>query len=227
MNNEKEIRNFYEEEAAYENSILITKSLVEKVLNINIDKIKEKIKFINKEIEFSEYISLLTAVIGRKTNQYYYCQNPEDTKYYELEVGKVYKWEELNPDIQSRISNKQQLNLQARAILAEQLRSMTINLKEIFSLNVEKGDGTLSTIDSNIVLDRDIDNLNNIIKYIDLMIDKTGRLKILVAERDVFAFEQAKEEYSQKSSIQKWFYKTFNKEKNVINDIAEKQKGKM
>lgn len=224
MNSEKEVRDFYEEEAEYEKSILLTKELVEKVISVDINIVSEKINFLKKDSEFGEFPDLLNAVIGRETNKYYYCENIEEVKYYNLEVGKVYKISELNPDIQSKNSIKKQLNLQARAILAQKTLPMAKYLKEIFCENIQRGDGSISTIDSRIITENDVEYLENLIKYLEIMIDKTGRLKILVAERDVYALKKAKEDYNKKSSVEKWFYKTFKKEKSVINNMAQKRK---
>ena len=49
----------------------------------------------------------------------------------------------------------------------------------------------------------DMQNINNenLNKYLKILMDKTERIKILVAERDIYALENAKEEYSKKSSI--------------------------
>lgn len=132
MNNEKEVRNFYNEEEEYEKSILVTKELISNIIKYNETKIKDKLKFLQKEKEFEEYVDLLTAVIGKKTNKYYYCEDIEDVKYYQLEVGKVYKMTRLNVDIQSKNCTKKQLNLHARALLAEKLLIMTEELKKYF-----------------------------------------------------------------------------------------------
>ena len=70
---------------------------------------------------------------------------------------------------------------------------------------------------------RDLDYLDKLVDYLNILIDKTGRLKILVAERDVYALENAKEEYNKKSSIEKWLYKMFNKEESVIENMSKKR----
>ena len=81
----------------------------------------------------------------------------------------------------------------------------------------------ISTIDDDIIVKKDIDYLDKLVDYLNILSDKTGRLKILVAERDVYALENVKEEYGKKGSIEKWFYKTFKKEKNKIENMTKKR----
>ena len=103
---------------------------------------------------------------------------------------------------------------------------MTKELKNDLSLNLGKSDGSLATLDSYIIVDQDIDYLDNLIKYLEILIDKTGRLKILVTEGDVFALEKAKEDYNKKSSVEKWFYKVLKKENSVIEGMTNENKEK-
>lgn len=217
------IKNFYEEEAQYEKSIVETKELVEQIIKVDIDSLNKKIKKIDSNNEFEDFIGLLNTVIGKKTNDYYYCKDMNDFKYYGLEPGKVYKVSTLNPELQTRNSKKEVLNLQARAILAPILMEMSKKLKNLFTINYQEGDGVISTIDDDIIVKRDLDYLDKLVDYLNILIDKTGRLKILVAERDVYALENAKEEYNKKSSIEKWFYKTFNKEESVIENMSKRR----
>ena len=217
------VKNFYEEEAQYEKSIVETKELVEQIIKIDIDSLNKKIKKIDSNNEFEDFIGLLNTVIGKKTNDYYYCKDMNDFKYYGLEPGKVYKVSTLNPELQTRNSKKEVLNLQARAILAPILMEMSKKLKNLFTINYQEGDGVISTIDDDIIVKRDLDYLDKLVDYLNILIDKTGRLKILVAERDVYALENAKEEYNKKSSIEKWFYKAFNKEESVIENMSKKR----
>ena len=217
------IKNFYEEEAQYEKSITKTKELVEQIIKVDIDDLNKKILKVDNNNDFQEFITLLNTVIGKKTNDYYYCKDMSDFKYYGLEPGKVYKTSTLNPELQTKNSKKEVLNLQARAILAPVLTQMTKNLKKLFVLNYQEGDGIVSTIDNDIIIKKDIDYLDKLVDYLNILSDKTGRLKILVAERDVYALENAKEEYNKKSSIEKWFYKTFKKEENVIENMSKKR----
>lgn len=221
-----QVRDFYKEEAEYEKSILIIKEIIVKIISMKQEVIEEKIKHIDNEFKYDEFFDLLSAVMGRKTNKYYLCDKEEDVKYYDLELGKVYKVDNMNPDIQGRCSEEKQLNIQARAILAEKLLIMTKELKNDFSLNLGKSDGSLATLDSYIIVEQDIDYLDNLIKYLETLMDKTGRLKILVTEGDVYALEKAKEDYNKKSSVEKWFYKTFKKENSVIESMANKNKEK-
>lgn len=216
-------KNFYEEEAQYEKSITETKELVEQIIKIDIDSLNKKILKIDSNNEFKDFIGLLNTVIGKKTNDYYYCKDMNDFKYYGLEPGKVYKTSSLNPELQTKNSKKEVLNLQARAILAPILIEMSKKLKELFILNYQEGDGIISTIDNEIIVKKDIEYLDKLVDYLNVLGDKTGRLKILVAERDVYALENAKEEYNKKSSIEKWFYKTFNKEQSVIENMSKKR----
>ena len=222
MNNET--RNFYEVSAEYDNSILIIKDLINKIISVNNNVLKEKIDFLDTEHKYEDFLALLNAVIGKKTNKYYYCENVEDAKYYGLELGNLYETSKLNVELQSKYKIEKQLKLQARAILAEKLMPIINELKVLFSSNINKSDGSFVTIDSRTITEKDVEYFNNLIKYLELMLDNTGRLKILDAERDVFALQQAKEEYNKKSSLEKWFYKSFNKEQNVIENIAKKKK---
>ena len=179
------VKNFYDEEAQYEKSIVETKELVEQIIKIDIDSLNKKIKKIDSNNEFEDFIGLLNTVIGKKTNDYYYCKDMNDFKYYGLEPGKVYKVSTLNPELQTKNSKKEVLNLQARAILAPILMEMSKKLKNLFTINYQEGDGVISTIDDDIIVKRDLDYLDKLVDYLNILIDKTGRLKILVAERDV------------------------------------------
>ena len=217
------VKNFYEEEAQYEKSIVETKELVEQIIKIDIDSLNKKIKKIDSNNEFEDFIGLLNTVIGKKTNDYYYCKDMNDFKYYGLEPGKVYKVSTLNPELQTKNSKKEVLNLQARAILAPILMEMSKKIKNLFTINYQESDGVISTIDDDIIVKKDLDYLDKLVDYLNILIDQTGRLKILVAERDVYALENAKEEYNKKSSIEKWFYKTFNKEESVIENMSKKR----
>lgn len=217
------VKNFYEEEAQYEKSITKTKELVEQIVKVDIYNLNKKINKIDNSNQFEDYIGLLNTVIGKKTNDYYYCKDMNDFKYYGLEPGKVYKTSTLNPELQTRNSKKEVLNLQGRAILAPILIDLTKKLKELFILNYQEGDGIMSTIDNDIIIKKDIEYLDKLVDYLNILSDKTGRLKILVAERDVYALEKAKEEYNKKNSLEKWFYKTFNKEQSVIENMSKKR----
>lgn len=217
------VKNFYEEEAQYEKSIVETKELVEHIVKIDTDSLNKKILKVDSNSEFQDFIGLLNTVIGKKTNDYYYCKDMNDFKYYGLEPGRVYKTSNLNPELQTKNSKKEVLNLQARAILAPVLIDVSKKLKELFILNYQEGDGIISTIDDDIIVKKDIDYLDKLIDYLNILSDQTGRLKILVAERDVYTLENAKEEYNKKSSIEKWFYKTFKKEQSVIENISKKR----
>lgn len=221
-----QVRDFYKEEAEYEKSILIIKEIIVKIISMKQEILEEKIKHIDTEFKYDEFFDLLSAVMGRKTNKYFLCDKEDDVKYYDLELGKVYKVDNMNPDIQGRCYEEKQLNIQARAILAEKLLIMTKELKNDFSLNLGKSDGSLATLDSYIIVEQDIDYLDNLIKYLETIMDKTGRLKILVTEGDVYALEKAKEDYNKKSSVEKWFYKTFKKENSVIESMTNKNKEK-
>ena len=217
------VKKFYEEEAQYEKSIVETKKLVEQIIKVDIESLNKKIKKIDSNNEFEDFIGLLNTVIGKKTNEYYYCKDMNDFKYYGLEPGKVYKVSTLNPELQTRNSKREVLNLQARAILAPILMEMSKKLKDLFTINYHEGDGVISTIDNDIIVKKDLDYLDKLVDYLNILIDQTGRLKILVAERDVYALENAKEEYNKKSSIEKWFYKAFNKEESVIENMSKKR----
>lgn len=224
MNNEKEVRNFYEAEEEYEKSILITKELIGKVISCDFNILKDKIKSLDTENKYGEFIDLLIAVIGRKTNKYYYCTNVEDTKYYNLEEGKVYKMSQVGLDIKNNNLTEKALDLQARAQLAPILLILTRELKHVFSLNISSSDETLYSMNTDIILNKDIEYLNDLENYLELIIDKTGRLKILVSEKDIYSLEKAKNEYSKKSSFAKTFYKIFGGEKKAIESLAKRNK---
>lgn len=223
MNN-NQVRNFYEEEAQYEKSIFVIKDMIQKIINLKTEDLQSKIKYVDENSEYIEYIDLFEAVIGRKTNKYYWSQNEEDEKYYNLVLGQVYRTDKLNMELQVKNKEEKVLNLQARAILAQKLLPTTKNLKQIFSLNVGKTDNSFVTFDSYHIKEQDINYLDNFIKYLELMIDKTGRLKILDAEQDVYSVEKAKESYNKKSSLEKWIYKKLNKEQDIINNMSKKYK---
>ena len=219
MNNE--VRNFYDISAEYDNSIIIIKELINNIVSVKGEDLINKLELIDTEGNYLDFIDLLDAVIGRETNKYYYCETQDDVKYYGLEIGKVYETSKLNVELQSKINIKKQLKLQARSILAQKLIIISKELKELFSLNIDKGDGTLITLDSRVITENDVEYFSNLIKYLEILIDQTGRLKILDAERDVFALEKAKETYNKKSSLEKNFYKLFNKESKIIENMAK------
>ena len=102
-------------------------------------------------------------MLGKNTNKYYYAQTEDDIKYYDLELGKVYRTEEINLDLQAKNNQEKVLKLEARAILARKLLPMVREIKEIFMQNIEKGDGSLATIDSRIIIESDIQYYENLI----------------------------------------------------------------
>lgn len=210
MNN-KEVRNFYEEEAAYEQAILITKELITKIITVDVNIYKEKLEFLDIYDKYNEFIDLLTAVLGKKTNKYYYAEVEDDIKYYDLELKNVYRLDKINLELQAKNQKEKVLKLEARSILAEKLLVMVKELKDIFLSNIQKGDGSLATIDSRIITEQDVEYFENIILYLEKMIDKNGRLKILVAEQDVYAKEEEKAKMANKSGIEKFFYKFMKK----------------
>lgn len=224
MNNENEVRNFYEEEKKYEESIIETKRIIEKIINTDFEILKKKISNVDADNQYEDYISLLSAVIGRATSKYYYCKKEEDVKYYGLELGRVYELENLNKELQVNNSKEQVLDLEARAILSQKLLFLTNSLKEIFNQNLLKSDNSFVTLNSEIITETDLDYLDNLMEYLKLMLDKSGRLKILVAERDVYALEKAKKDYSKKTSVEKIFHKILKTEQSVINSMANKNK---
>ena len=207
MDNNKEVRNFYDEEAEYEKATEIIKDLITKIIRVDINIQKEKLEYLNIYDEYNEFPELLNAVLGKETNKYYYAQTEDDIKYYDLELGKVYKMEDINLDLQAKNKKEKILKLEARAILAERLLVMSKELKEIFEANLEKGDGNLATIDSRIIIESDIQYYENLILYLEKMIDKTGRLKILVAEQEVYKKIKEEEEFNKKGMIGKFFSK--------------------
>jgi len=209
----KEVRNFYEEEAEYEKAILITKELITKIISVDVNIYKEKLEFLNIYDNYSEFIDLLTAVLGKKTNKYYYAEAEDDIKYYDLELKKVYRLDKINLELQTKNKEEKVLKLEARALLAEKLLIIVRELKDIFSNNIQKGDGSLGTIDSRIITEQDVEYFENLILYLEKMIDKNGRLKILVAEQEVYAKEAEKAKLDSKSGIEKFFYKLIKKEK--------------
>lgn len=221
-----QIRNFYEEEQKYEESIISMKKNIEMVININFENFKEKINHVDKDNKYEEFIDLFEAVLGKETNNYYYCQDEDDVKYYNLILGEVYRINKLNIELQSKNNLPKSLNLQARSKLAQKLLPLTIELKQDYIANLGKSDGSLATFESYIIREQDINYLYNFIKYLETLIDKTGRLKVLVAEKDVYALKKAQDQYDKKSSVEKWLYKKFNKENKIIENLTEKYKAK-
>lgn len=204
---EKEVRNFYEEEANYEKETEKIKDLITKVVSVDINIQKEKLEYLNIYEKYNEFVDLLTAVLGKNTNKYYYAQTEDDVKYYDLEIGHVYRLEDINMELQTKNNNEKILKLDARAILAKKLLPMVKEIKDIFEKNLEKGDGSLATIDSRIIIESDIEYYENLILYLEKMLDNTGRLKILVAEQEVYKKIKEKEEFNKKSTLGKFFSK--------------------
>lgn len=212
MDNNK-IRNFYEEEAEYERNTLIIKEIILQVLSIDLLKLEEKIKYLDKDNKYIEYLDLLNAVTGKQTNKYYYCDEEEYVKYYNLELGKVYKVEDLNVELKVKNNEEKVLDLKARVILAKELLIKTKELKELFETNIEKGDGILSTIDNRFIIESDIKIFENIIKYLEIILEETGKLKILVTEKEVYEALSKREKYGKKSALGKWIHNIVYKEK--------------
>lgn len=222
MNNTKEVRNFYEQERMYEDSINETKQVIQKIISIDFENLKSKIDFLDTNKQYNEYIYLLNAVIGRNTSKYYFCKDEEVSKYYGLELGKIYELEKLNIELQ--VNKNKVLDIKGRVILAEKLFSMTEELIDIFKQNLLKTDNSFSTIDTHIITQNDINYFENLISYLNLIMDKSARLKILVAEKDVYSLEKAKQDYTKKLPIQKFFHKLLKNEDKVINNMAIKNK---
>ena len=204
---EKEVRNFYEEEAEYEKATEIIKELITKIVSVDINIQKEKLEYLKIYDDYSEFPELLTAVLGKNTNKYYYAQTEDDIKYYDLELGKVYKIEDINIELQTKNNQEKVLKIEARAILARKLLPMVREIKEIFIQNIEKGDGSLATIDSRIIIESDIEYYENLILYLEKMLDNTGRLKILVAEQEVYKKIKEQEEFNKKGTLGRFFSK--------------------
>ena len=213
MNSENNVRNFYETEAQYEQATLEIKQIVEQIVKVDLEMLVKKIETIDETNKYEEFKDLFKAITGRKTNQYYYCKNMEDIKYSELELNKVYKKEEVNADIQSKMKEEKVLELPARAQLASYFINLVNSLKEDFSSNLDKGDGFISTINPEIIIESDINYLDILLKYLQLIIDETGRLKILTIEQDIYKKIEEIEQYNKKGAIGKFFYRAFNKEK--------------
>lgn len=222
---EHEVKNFYEMEAGYANSVVEMKNLINKVISIDVDRLKEQISDVDSESQYVEFVDLFLAVIGRKTNKYYVCENMEEVKYYHLTMGNVYRIDRMNVKVDGISKEEKTLKLVARAKLAEDLILMTEELKKIFLTNkLQQNNNPSITLNANIIKESDIAFFDNLTEYLKNIMDATGRLKILEAERDVYAREKAKEDYNKKSSLMKWMYKTLNKEENVINNIAKKNR---
>lgn len=212
MNNNK-IRNFYEEEAEYERNTLMIKEIISQVLSIDLSKLEEKIKYLDKDNKYIEYLDLLNAVTGKQTNKFYYCDEEEYVKYYNLELGKVYKVEDLNAELKVKNNEEKVLDLKARVILANELLIQTKELKELFKSNISKTDGNLSTIDDRIIMENDVEVFENIIKYLEIMLEETGKLKILVTEKEVYEELRKREKNGKKSALGKWIHNIVYKEK--------------
>jgi len=204
---DQQVRNFYEEESEYEKTTEIIKDLIEKIVRVDINIQKQKLEFLNIYEKYNEFEDLLTAVLGKDTNKYYYAQTEEDVKYYNLELGKVYNIEDVNIEIQTKNNKPNVLKLEARSILAEKLLVLAKEIKKIFEENIHKGDGSFATIDSSIIKESDIEYYDNLILYLEKMMDKTGRLKILVAEQDVYKKIKEEEEFNKKGALGKFFSK--------------------
>ena len=213
MNNEKNVRNFYEIESQYEQSTLEVKGLIKKIVTIDIEMFNKKIESIDKDNKYFEFIDLFNAITGRKTNKYYFCKSVDDVKYSDLELNKVYKREELGVDLQSKVQEEKILELPARVQLANRFINLVTLLKEDFLLNLNKGDGFISTISSEIIIESDIEYLDNLIKYLQLIIDETGRLKILISEQEIYKEIEKNDQYNKKNALGKFFYRAFKKEK--------------
>ena len=220
------IRNFYEEETRYANLVLETKKIVEFVIDIDVEKLSKKIEKVNIESTFDEYINLLEAVIGKDTTNFYYCKNQDDQKHHGLVVGNVYGRDVLDPEIQSRIQKPSRLELPARILLANFLYDLTLKLKKVFSENLQTVDGYISTIEEDLIVKKDIDTLDNLMKYLDILLNEQGKLRIIAAEQEVFALNKAKEQYQKKSSLEKWFLKTLKQEDSTLKNMAKKNKEK-
>lgn len=222
----EKVENFYEKEEQYEKTTEMVKQLIKKIISINIESLKEKINYVDNESRYNEFIELFIAVIGKKTNKYYYCESEDDVRYHNLVLGQVYRVDDLNDDLKNKNYEEKQINLQGRAILANRLLTLTKQLKDDFSLTIQKKDSFDVNLNTYIIKEKDIEDLENLIKYLETLIDKTGRLKILVAERDVYAMQNAMEAYNKKNPVEKMVYKIFNQEKNIINLMANKNKTK-
>lgn len=207
------IRNFYEEEAGYERNTQLIREIISKVLSIDLLKLEEKIKYVDKSNEYIEYIDLLNSVIGNPTNKYYYCNNHDHVKYYNLELDKVYKVENLNNELIKLNAEAKVLELKARVILSNVLLKLTHDLKEIFKNNIKKSTGDLFTLENRVILESDIEIFESIIQYLDVMHDETGRLKILIEEKEIYETLKRREKYNKKSAFGKFMHNIVYKEK--------------
>ena len=223
---ETKVKNFYEEEAQYEKSIIVLKRLITDLINIDFQKLKEKINNVSDKFNVEEYNDLFFAVLGKPTDKYYFCEKDDDVKYYNLVLGEVYKISELNDEFQKNNKEKKQLNLKARGILAHNLLSMTEILKEILSCNIVKNNASLIDLNSSIITENDIQSLDKIIVYSNTLINDLTRIKVLAAEQDVYALRKAEEDYDKKNKFIKLFYKLTNKKQAIINKLASKNRNK-
>jgi len=89
MNNN--VRDFYQMEEQYEQNNVLVRDLIKKIMNIDINLFKQKLDYLDKELKYTEFLDLYNAVIGKKTKKYYFCENLDDVKYYDLKFGEVYK----------------------------------------------------------------------------------------------------------------------------------------
>ena len=220
MDIEKKERNFYEEEAAYENAIYETKELVKNVVFLDVDKFMQKIKSIDNENKYGDFEDLFIAATGRKTNKYYYCKNDEDLKYHNLKQGHVYEMAKISVELQTKYSEEKILDLEARSTIAKLLFIKTSNLRQLFAQNVKSGVSLAETA----ILENDVEYLDNLLKYLMLLADKADRLKILVAERDIYAMKKAQEQYEKKLGVEKLFHKLMGTKKSVIEGLADQNK---
>lgn len=208
MNNEP--RNFYLEEEKYENAIIEVKKLIKKINNINIEQINEKIKIIDIEKKYLDFIDVFNAVIGKSTTKFYYCDGLEDAKYYGLKEGFIYNAEKIHPDLQKSIGDGKRLNLQVRAMLAEKMIIDVKELIEMFKTNVvTKEENSFDYSNFNQINELDIDSFKVIYQYLETIINKAGRLKILVAEKEL----EKQETKNKQSFFDKIIFKLVNKDK--------------
>lgn len=213
MDNAKEVKDFYEEDLKYQMALEEIKKLIYKVVTVNMDELLEKIKSVDEKNEFDEFYNLFNAVTGKKTNKYFCCEDQEYVKYYGLKCGEIYNVDKLNPEIKARYSTPVKLKLHVREVLARYFSLILDKLIIKFEQNYGNVDGNLSTFESGIIKDEDIEYLKTLKLYLSKLMDKENNLKILTVEEVVYLNIKEKEEYNKKNNIEKMFYNMFKTKK--------------
>lgn len=206
-NDQKDIKNFYEEDIKYQQKTVEIKHLIEKILKINFEDLSKKIQDINEDNKFDEFLDLLEAVMGKETNKYMCCEDEDDVKYHGLEIGHIYRIDKLDFELQSKYSNSKKLKLQSREKLAKELNIMVIQLIFLFEKKVDDPDKFTY------IEEKDLVDLIDIKNYVSMILDDLNKFKVIEAENQVFA---AIEKNNNKSGFKKWILGSLGKNEVTI-----------